>query len=95
VNAAGGVKGKKIDVRVYDNQSQARGGANAANRLINQDNVLLILGEVASSNSIAMATKAQPPRCPMISNASHQPEGHARSATTSSASASSTRSRAT
>jgi len=73
VNAAGGVKGKKIELRVYDNQSKPEEAANAANRLINQDNVLLILGEVASSNSIAMATKAQPAKVPMISNASTNP----------------------
>ncbi|HEY1906886.1 MAG TPA: ABC transporter substrate-binding protein, partial [Myxococcaceae bacterium] len=74
VNAAGGVKGKKIEVRVYDNQSKPEEAASAANRLINQDNVLLLLGEVASSNSIAMANKAQPAKVPMISNASTNPK---------------------
>jgi branched-chain amino acid transport system substrate-binding protein len=74
VNAAGGVKGKKVEIRVYDNQSKPEEAAQAANRLINQDNVLLILGEVASSNSIAMAEKAQPAKVPMISNASTNPK---------------------
>jgi len=74
VNAAGGVKGKKIDIRVYDDQSKPEEAANAATRLINQDQVLLILGEVASTNSIAMANKAQPARVPMISNASTNPK---------------------
>ena len=74
VNAAGGVKGRKIDIRVYDNQSKPEEAAQAANRLINQDNVLLILGEVASSNSMAMAEKAQPAKVPMISNASTNPK---------------------
>jgi branched-chain amino acid transport system substrate-binding protein len=74
VNAAGGVKGRKIEIRVYDNQSKPEEAAAAANRLINQDQVLLILGEVASSNSIAMAQKAQPAKVPMISNASTNPK---------------------
>jgi branched-chain amino acid transport system substrate-binding protein len=74
VNAAGGVKGKKIDIRVYDDQSKPEEAANAATRLINQDQVLLILGEVASTNSIAMANKAQPAKVPMISNASTNPK---------------------
>ena len=74
VNAAGGVKGKKVDIRVYDDQSKPEEAANAATRLINQDQVLLILGEVASTNSIAMANKAQPARVPMISNASTNPK---------------------
>ena len=73
VNAAGGVKGKKVDIRVYDDQSKPEEAANAATRLINQDQVLLILGEVASTNSIAMANKAQPAKVPMISNASTNP----------------------
>jgi branched-chain amino acid transport system substrate-binding protein len=74
VNAAGGVRGRKIDVRVYDDQSKPEEAANAATRLINQDNVLLILGEVASTNSLAMASKAQPAKVPMISNASTNPK---------------------
>ena len=74
VNAAGGVKGRKIEIRVYDNQSKPEEAAQAANRLINQDQVLLILGEVASSNSMAMAEKAQPAKVPMISNASTNPK---------------------
>jgi len=74
VNAGGGVKGKKIEIRVYDNQSKPEEAAQAANRLINQDNVLMILGEVASSNSMAMAEKAQPAKVPMISNASTNPK---------------------
>ena len=74
VNAAGGVKGKKVDIRVYDDQSKPEEAANAATRLINQDQVLLILGEVASTNSIAMANKAQPAKVPMISNASTNPK---------------------
>ncbi len=74
VNAAGGVKGKKVEVRVYDDQSKPEEAANAATRLINQDKVLLILGEVASTNSLAMARKAQPAEVPMISNASTNPK---------------------
>jgi len=74
VNAAGGVKGKKVEVRVYDDQSKPEEAANAATRLINQDQVLLILGEVASTNSLAMARKAQPASVPMISNASTNPK---------------------
>ena len=58
-NEAGGVKGKKLAVRVYDDQSKPEEAASAVTRLITQDKVLVILGEVASSNSLAMAPKAQ------------------------------------
>src|SRR5262249_9296453 len=48
--------------------------ANAATRLITQDRVKLILGEEASSNSLAMARKAQPAQVPMISPTSTNPK---------------------
>src|SRR5712692_6258223 len=73
-NAAGGVKGKRIAVRVYDDQSKPEEAANAATRLISQDHVKLILGEVASTNSLAMAQKAQPGQVPMISPSSTNPK---------------------
>ena len=56
------MKGKKLAVRVYDDQSKPEEAGNAATRLITQDKVKLILGEVASSNSLAMAEKAQAAR---------------------------------
>ncbi|HZI02685.1 MAG TPA: ABC transporter substrate-binding protein [Archangium sp.] len=72
-NAAGGVKGKKLDVRVYDSQGRPEEGAQAATRLINQDKVVLILGEAASSVSMAMADKAQAAGVPMITPSSTNP----------------------
>ncbi|HZA49230.1 MAG TPA: ABC transporter substrate-binding protein [Myxococcaceae bacterium] len=69
-NANGGVEGKKVVVRVYDDQGKPEEAANAATRLISQDRVLLILGEVASTNSLAMAAKAQPAQVPMITPSS-------------------------
>jgi len=59
-------EGKKLAVRVYDDQSKPEEAANATTRLITQDHVKLILGEVASTNSIAMAHKAQEAHVPMI-----------------------------
>lgn len=74
VNAGGGVKGKKVNVRVYDDQSKPEEAANAVTRLIAQDGAKLILGEVASTNSLAMAPKAQAAQVPMISPASTNPK---------------------
>ncbi|HEX8441690.1 ABC transporter substrate-binding protein [Archangium sp.] len=73
VNAAGGVKGKKVAVRVYDDQGKPEEAAQAVTRLITQDKVVLILGEVASSNSLAMAEKAQAAGVPMITPSSTNP----------------------
>jgi len=72
-NAQGGVKGKKLAVRVYDDQSKPEEAGNATTRLITQDKVKIILGEVASSNSLAMAEKAQAAKVPMITPSSTNP----------------------
>ncbi|AKJ07762.1 branched-chain amino acid transport system substrate-binding protein [Archangium gephyra] len=72
-NAAGGVKGKKLKVIVYDDQGKPEEAAQAVTRLITQDKVVLILGEVASSNSLAMAEKAQAAGVPMITPSSTNP----------------------
>jgi branched-chain amino acid transport system substrate-binding protein len=73
VNAAGGVKGKKVLVRVYDDQSKPEEAGNAATRLITQDKIKVMLGEVASSSSLAMAPKAQEAKVPMITPSSTNP----------------------
>jgi branched-chain amino acid transport system substrate-binding protein len=72
-NAAGGVRGKKLALRVYDSQGRPEEAAQAATRLITQDRVLIILGETSSSCSMAMAEKAQPAHVPMISHAATNP----------------------
>ncbi|MFL5321373.1 MAG: ABC transporter substrate-binding protein [Myxococcaceae bacterium] len=70
VNAAGGVNGKKVQVRVYDDQGKPDEAANSTVRLITQDKVKLILGEVSSTNSLAMAERAQAAGVPMITPSS-------------------------
>ncbi len=73
-NEAGGIKGKKIAVRVYDDQGKPEEAANAVTRLISQDHAKLIIGEVASSNSLAMAPKCQSGQVPMITPSSTNPK---------------------
>ncbi|HET7704660.1 MAG TPA: ABC transporter substrate-binding protein [Thermoanaerobaculia bacterium] len=73
VNAAGGVKGRRIKVLTEDDQSKAEEAANAVSKLISQNNVVALLGEVASSNSLAAAPIAQSNKVPMISPSSTNP----------------------
>jgi branched-chain amino acid transport system substrate-binding protein len=73
VNAKGGVKGKKLTLKTYDDQGKPEEAAIAATRLINQDKVTVLLGEVASSRSLAMAPIADTNKVPMISSASTNP----------------------
>ena len=73
-NAKNGIKGKKIAFKSYDDQGKPEEAAVAATRLVTQDKVLVYLGEVASSRSIAMAPIADSNKIPMISNASTNPK---------------------
>jgi branched-chain amino acid transport system substrate-binding protein len=55
INDAGGVLGAKIQVSYEDTKSLATEVPNVVRKLIEQDKVVALLGEVASSNSIAAA----------------------------------------
>jgi branched-chain amino acid transport system substrate-binding protein len=70
VNAAGGVKGRKIKLITEDDQSKQEEAANAVTKLISQNNVLAVIGEVASSNSLAAAPICQANKVPMITPSS-------------------------
>jgi branched-chain amino acid transport system substrate-binding protein len=72
-NAKGGIKGKPVAVVTLDDQGRAEEAAVAATRLITQDKVSLLFGEVASSRSLAMAPIADSNRVPMVSSASTNP----------------------
>ena len=74
INAAGGVLGKKLELLTEDDQSKAGEPANAVNKLISKDNVVAILGEVASSRSKEAAPICQNNKVPMISPASTNPD---------------------
>lgn len=70
INAAGGINGRKIKVLTEDDQSKTEEAANAVTKLISQNSVTAILGEVASSCSIAAAPICQSNKVPMISPSS-------------------------
>jgi branched-chain amino acid transport system substrate-binding protein len=74
INAAGGVKGKKLKAIVLDDQGKPEEAATAVTKLITQDKVIAILGEVASTRSLAMAPIAQSNHVPMITPSSTNPK---------------------
>lgn len=74
VNKAGGIKGRPIRVVSYDDQGRADEAVTAVTKLITQDKVMAILGEVASSRSIAAGAVAQQYKIPMISPSSTNPK---------------------
>jgi branched-chain amino acid transport system substrate-binding protein len=73
-NAAGGVNGKTVRVLSLDDQGKPDVAAVVVTKLITQDKVKVVLGEVASSRSLAAAPICQSRGIPMISPSSTNPK---------------------
>src|SRR5215216_5591311 len=74
VNDAGGINGKQIELLVQDDRSDAQEAATIVTKFVTQDQVHGIIGEVASSRSIAAAPIAQNAKIPMLTPSSTNPE---------------------
>ncbi|HMT10739.1 MAG TPA: ABC transporter substrate-binding protein [Ignavibacteria bacterium] len=74
LNGSGGLLGKQIKLITYDNQGKPSESQTVVQRLIKNDNVVAVVGEVASSNSKAGAPICQQNKIPMITPASTNPE---------------------
>ncbi len=74
INAKGGVLGKKIRIVTLDDRSDVNEAVTAVERLINRENVVAVIGEVASKRSIAGAGVCEKYKIPMLSPASTNPE---------------------
>jgi branched-chain amino acid transport system substrate-binding protein len=72
-NKKGGVKGKQLVVKTLDDGGKPEEAAVAATRLVTQDKATVLLGEVASSRSLAMAPIADSNQVPMITPTSTNP----------------------
>ena len=71
INNGGGVLGgRRIRLLVEDDQSRPEEASNAVTKLITQDRVVAVLGEVASRRTLAAAPVSQKYQIPMISPAS-------------------------
>ncbi|MCD6024071.1 MAG: branched-chain amino acid transporter, amino acid-binding protein [Fibrobacteria bacterium] len=74
VNAGGGVLGRKIRLITEDDQGKPEEALTAVTKLISKDRVSALIGEFASSNSLAAAPFAQQSRIPMVSHGSTNPK---------------------
>jgi branched-chain amino acid transport system substrate-binding protein len=71
INAAGGIlNGRQLQVTVEDDQGRPDQAATVVTKLITQNKVVAVVGEVASSNSKAAAPICQRSQVPMISPSS-------------------------
>jgi branched-chain amino acid transport system substrate-binding protein len=59
INAKGGVKGAKIELVVYDDANSPVEAVSAAQRLIDQDRVKMIIGQISSTAALAVLKVAQ------------------------------------
>jgi len=69
-NAAGGIKGRQLQLITLDTASKASEGGTVVTRLISQDGVTALLGEVASSITLAGGDVAQKLGVPNITPSS-------------------------
>jgi len=70
INRSGGVLGVRLDLRVEDDHNEPAEAASVVSKLITRDHVVALIGENASSRSLAAAPIAQGYRIPMISPSS-------------------------
>jgi len=73
INKAGGIDGRQIQILSEDDEGRPEKAATVVTKLIDQDRVVALLGEVASGNTLAAAPKAQAAKVPMISPSSTNP----------------------
>jgi branched-chain amino acid transport system substrate-binding protein len=72
-NAAGGLNGKKIELREYDTKGDTTEAGTVVQRLVSSDKVTAVIGEVASGLSLAGAPICQAAGVPMITPSSTNP----------------------
>ncbi len=67
INKAGGIKGSKIELVVYDTQGDATKAVQAASRLIKEDKVVAIIGPSTTGDTMAVIPIVEKAQIPMIS----------------------------
>ena len=72
INAKGGVLGRKIEIRAYDDRCNPSEAVNVTNRLI-EDKVSVILGMHCSSATLAAMPLVDKARIPMIEGIASSP----------------------
>lgn len=74
INAKGGIDGRKLEIVLEDDEGRPEKAKTVVQKLISEKKVHAIIGEVASTNSLAAAPEAQSAKIPMISSSSTNPK---------------------
>lgn len=67
INNAGGINGKKIELITADSKGDVQEAVNAFKKMVSQDKVNVVIGEVVSATSQAISGLAQQAKVPLIS----------------------------
>jgi branched-chain amino acid transport system substrate-binding protein len=67
INKAGGIKGRTVELIVYDTQADATKAVQAVNKLIKDDKVVAIIGPSTTGDSMAVIPVAEKAGIPLVS----------------------------
>ena len=70
INAAGGINGKKIEMKIVNDEGNTSKTATVVGDLVNSEKVVAVIGEIASGLSIRAAPICQAAKVPMITPSS-------------------------
>src|SRR5438270_560466 len=66
INSKGGIKGRKIELIYYDDQSKPDQAVQGVSKLVDQDHVVIILGAYSSENTRAIVPSVTQKQIPLI-----------------------------
>lgn len=69
INKAGGLLGRKVEIIVYDDETDATKAVTAYDRLIKKDKVVAVVGPSTSGATLAIVPKAEAAKIPLVSAA--------------------------
>ena len=67
INKSGGLLGRKVEIIVYDDETDATKAVTAVDRLIKKDRVVAIVGPSTSGNTLAIVPKVEEAKIPLVS----------------------------
>jgi len=67
INKSGGLLGRKVEIIVYDDETDATKAVTALDRLIKKDKVVAIIGPSTSGNTLAIMPKVEEAKVPLVS----------------------------
>jgi branched-chain amino acid transport system substrate-binding protein len=67
LNAAGGLLGRKVEIVVYDDETDATKAVTAADRLLKRDRVVAVVGPSTSGSTFAVVPKLEEAKVPLVS----------------------------